>query len=48
MNTAMLYQTRRCAGVVESDPQKWIGQILTNGTASSEEVAALVAENTRQ
>ncbi len=48
MNTAMLYQTRRCAGVVESDPQKWIGQILTNGTASPEEVAALVAESTRQ
>ena len=48
MNTAMLYQTRRCAGVVEPNPQKWIGQVLTNGTASSEEVAALVAENTRQ
>ena len=48
MNTTVLYQTRKCAGVVEHNPQKWIGQIITNGTASPEAVAALVAESTRQ
>ena len=49
MNAAsMLYQTRKLSGIVTADPLKWIGQIMTNGTASSEEVAAIVANSTRQ
>ena len=49
MNTAaMLYQTRKCAGIGTASPKGWIGHILTNGTASAEEVAAIVAADTRQ
>ena len=49
MNTAsMLYQTRKRSGIVTTGPLNWIGQIMTNGTASAEEVAAIVASSTRQ
>lgn len=47
-STAMLYQTRKCSGIVAGLPVGWIGQIVPNGTASSDEVAALVADQTRQ
>ena len=47
MNNAMLYQTRRFAGVVEPGRTGWYGQVMLNGTASPEEVAALVAGQTR-
>ena len=45
---AMLYQTRKCSGIASGHSAGWIGQILINGTATPEEVAALVAEQTRQ
>ena len=43
----MLYRTRKCSGAVSERSTDWIGQMLTNGTASSEEVAAIVAAQTR-
>ena len=49
MTTAsMLYQTRKLSGIVSAGTLNWVGQIMTNGTASSEEVAAIVADSTRQ
>ena len=44
----MLYQTRKCSGAEPARSSGWVGQIITNGTASPEAVAALVAESTRQ
>ena len=48
MNKQMNFQTRRCAGLLVGDEPKWQGMPIINGSASAEEVAALVAEQTHQ
>ena len=47
-NTSQLFKTRKLAGNIPGEAPRWIGCPLTNGTASPEEVAAIVAEDTRQ
>ena len=43
-----MFHTRKCKGVAIGDTPTWQGFAYANGTASPEEVAAAVAEGTRQ
>ena len=44
----LLYKTRRCAGALVGDKPVWQGAVCGNGWACPEDVAALVAGETRQ
>ena len=48
MKTSILYRTRKCAGIIPAGKAGWIGQVVSNGSATAERVAAIVAEQTRQ
>ena len=49
MNTTpILFRTQKCAGIISVADPGWIGRTLNNGTATAEDVAAIVAEQTRQ
>ena len=49
MNTTpILYRTRKCTGIISASEAAWLGQPLVNGTATVEDAAAIVAEQTRQ
>ena len=44
----ILYRTRKCAGIISTSEAAWLGQPLVNGTATAEDAAAIMAEQTRQ
>ena len=49
MNTIpILYRTRKCTGIIPASEAAWLGQPLVNSTATAEDAAAIVAEQTRQ
>lgn len=48
MKKPIMFYTRKCKGVAIGDTPTWQGFAYANGTASPEEVAAAVAEGTRQ
>ena len=48
MKNQMLFQTRKSRWAAAGSTPLWQGFVYTNGTASPEEVAALVASETRQ
>ena len=49
MNTSTLFfRTLKCPRIMPEHSSEWVGRVITKGTASPEEVAAVVAEQTRQ
>ena len=48
MNIPIMYRTYKYSGAASAEEAGWVGRVLLNGTASSEQVAAAVAEQTGQ